>query len=286
MRRFYKASEAIKKLGIPRSTFFVLAQTGQIPKVHLPLRKQALYPKEEIDRLAAEQARIREEIELEPERIQFMIPTQSDFEQIVEIDRMLFPQETWMTAEELRERLPYNPEVTHILKNTTTDMVLGYISMSPISHDTLEGLITLSMDETSLKPESFISYIPDTPLDCYIVSIGARPGPGIIQQVYAGKLVLALENYLLELLEKGIIIRRIYTIATTKAGDRLAQGLHFTPLPLMSTWRSSYEDFRQPYALDLEDEKSASEFVKKYQTRKRNRERRRKRYEHHMTEKE
>ncbi len=278
MRRFYKASEAIKRLGIPRSTFFALAQTGQIPKVKLPLRKQALYPKDEIDRLAAEQARILEEIALEPERIQFMIPAQRDFEQIVEIDRMLFPEETWMTTEELQVRLPYNPEVTHILKDTKTDMVVGYISMSPIRQDILEELITLQIDETSLKPEYFTPYIPDTPLNCYIVSIAAKPGPGIVQQVYAGKLVLAIESYLLELLEKGVTIRRIYTIATTKAGDRLAQNLHFTPLPVTSNWESNYEDFRQPYMLDLEDKKSTSRLVKRYKTHKRSRERRLKRY--------
>jgi hypothetical protein len=278
MHRFYKASEAIKRLGIPRSTFFVLVQTGQIPKVYLPLRKQGLYPKEEIDQLAAEQARILEELEPEPPRLQFMIPTQRDFEQIVEIDTLLFPQETWMTPEKLQERLPHNPEVTHVLKDIQTETVMSYISMSPLRGDILEELITLRIDETSLKPEHFTPYTPDTPLDCYIVSIGARPGSGIMQQIYAGKLILAMENYLLELLEKGVTIRHIYAIATTKAGNRLAQGLHFMPFSVTGSWRSGYEDFRQPYVLDLENKKSVSKLVKQYQTHQRNRKRRLKRY--------
>src|SRR5579859_3695528 len=132
MEKYYKASEAIEKLGIPRSTFFVLAQTGQIPKVNLPLRKQAVYPKVEIDKIAAEYARLLEDTEPEPERLQFMIPTKEDFEQIVEIDKMLFPGETWMTAEELQGRLPHNPKVTHVLKDGQTNRVIGYISMSPL----------------------------------------------------------------------------------------------------------------------------------------------------------
>src|SRR5579859_5689172 len=244
MEKYYKASEAIKKLGIPRSTFFVLAQTGQIPKINLPLRKHAVYPKTEIDNIAAEYARLLEDSEPEPERLRFMIPTKEDFEQIVEIDKALFPGETWMTAEELQYRLPHNPEVTHVLKDVQTNIVIGYISMSPLRQDVLERLLTLEIDETSLRPGDFTPYIPNSPLDCYIVSIGARPGSGIAQQLHAGRLALAMKDYLIGLLERGVIIRRIYTVATTKEGERLAKGLDFSLMRTPNKWQSGYEDFR------------------------------------------
>ena len=82
----------------------------------------------------------------------------------------------------------YNPEVTHVLKDTKTDTVLGYISMSPLKQEILERLITLQVDETELQPEHFIPYLANTPLDCYIVSMGARAGAGIAQQFYARNL--------------------------------------------------------------------------------------------------
>ncbi len=269
----------MQKLGLKRSTFYDLIKRGDIPEgIVLPLRRHALYPKAIIDKLAEEQARILGEYEQEPERLQFMIPTPEDFKQIVEIDSTLFPEETWMSAEALRERLPYNPEVTHVLKDTNINTVLSYISMSPLKQDILEKLITLQVDETALKPEHFTPYLVNTPLDCYVVSIGARAGAGIAQHFYAGKLVYAVKNYLIELLERGITIQRIYAVATSKEGEKLAQSLSFIPLATKEEQQNIYEDFRHPYVLDLEDKNTQSEMMKEYQRYKVNRERRLKRY--------
>lgn len=279
MKNFYTAQEAIQRLGLKKSTFYDLIKRGDIPEgTVLPLRRRALYLKATIDRLAEEQAKILGEYEQESERLQFMIPTPEDFKQIVAIDSTLFPEESWMSAEALQKRLPYNPEVTHVLKDIKTNTVLSYIFMSPLQQDILDKLITLQIDETSLQPEHFAPYLANRPLDCYVVSIGARVGAGIAQHFYAGKLVYAVKSFLIELLEKGIIIRRIYTIATSREGERLVQSLSFTPLTITEEWQSSYEDFRRPYVLDLEDRSSQSKMVKEYQRYKINRERRLKRY--------
>lgn len=279
MKNFYTAKEAMQKLGLKRSTFYDLIKRGDIPEgTILPLRRRALYPKATIDRLAEEQAKILGEYEQEPERLQFMIPTPEDFKQIVAIDSALFPEETWMSAEALQERLPYNPEVTHVLKDDKTSTVLSYISMSPLKQDILDKLITLQIDETALKPEHFTPYFDSRPVDCYVVSIGARAGAGIAQHFYAGKLVYAVKNYLIELLERGIIIRRIYAVATSREGEKLVQSLSFMPLATTEEWQSSYEDFRRPYVLNLEDKNNQSKMAKEYQRYKTNRERRLKRY--------
>src|SRR5947208_5116979 len=125
MKNYYTAAEAIKRLHLPRSTFYRLIKEGDLPEgLVVPLRKQALYPKKDIDRLVEERARILGEFEQQPERLQFLLPTEEDFRQIVEIDHLLFPGETWMSPEELQQRLPYNPEVTHVLKDTHTNTVL------------------------------------------------------------------------------------------------------------------------------------------------------------------
>lgn len=276
MDKYYKASQAIKKLGIPRSTFFVLVQTGAIPKVVLPLRKQALYRKEDIDKLVSEQATLLGELEQEPERLRFMIATAKELEQIVEIDRMIFSEETWMTVQELKDRQPYNPEITQVLKDVKTDTVLGYISMSPMKQDTLEKLLKLDIDETSIKPEDYLPYTQDAPQDCYIISMAVRPG--VVSEYYAGKMLYACKNYLLELLERGIVLKHLYTVATTEDGDRIARHLGFTPLAAETEWESKYESFRRPYALDLEAKGSQSKLVNEYQQHKKNRERRFRRY--------
>jgi predicted DNA-binding transcriptional regulator AlpA len=277
MENFYTAREAMKKLGLKKSTFYDLIKRGDIPEgIVLPLRRHALYPKAAIDKLAEEQARILGEYEQKPERLRMVIPTRDDLVQLVDIDRMVFHEETLILPDEQLARFAYNPEVMHVLKDTKTGHVLGGFTMSPLKEEVLTNLIRLEINETQIKPEDYLPYSTTHPQDCYVVGIIVRPD--IVQQYYAGKLIYACKNYLIELLERGITIRRIYTVATTEEGDRIARSLHFTPVATGEAWQSSYEDFRRPYVLDLEDTTSKSKLVKEYQRHRMNRERRLKRY--------
>jgi excisionase family DNA binding protein len=274
LNNYYTAKEAIKKLGIPRSTFYDLVKANEIPKVTLPLRKQALYPKQKIDELAEERARILGELEQTPERLAFITPLREDLEQLVDIDRMIFHQTTLILPEEQQKRFAYNPEAMHVLKDMKINMVVGGLTMSPIKMDILERLVRLEIDETQVKPEDYLPYTANVPLDCYIIGIVVRPG--IAATYYGSRLLQAALNYMIELLNRGVIIRRIYTVATTNDGERLARRLHFTHL--RSNWMGEHEDFRHSYVLDLENAESKSRLVKKYLKYRMNLERRRKRY--------
>jgi len=155
-----------------------------------------------------------------------------------------------------------------------TNTVVGGFTMSPLKQDILEKLINLEIDETQIKPEDYRPYRTDSPQDAYVVGIIARPGIG--EKYYASRLLHAALDYPVELLNRGVIIRRIYTVATTEDGERLAQSLGFTPLP--GKWKGEYEDFRRPYVLYLETQESKSRLVSEYLKQKKNLERRQKRY--------
>jgi hypothetical protein len=276
MKNYYTAAEAYRKLNIPRSTFYHLIKIGEIPEgINVPLRKQALYRKEDIDKLVEERAKYLEELKQEPERLKFMIPTKEDLIQLVDIDRLVFEEETLILPDEQQERFKYNPEVMHVLRDGKTNQVVGGITLSPLKHDVLQKLINLEIDETEIKPEDYRSYSTEHPQDCYLVGIIARPG--LAEKYYASRLLYSALAYLIELLERGIIIRRIYTVATTESGDKLAQELHFTRLP--GEWQGKHEDFRRPYVLYLDAKESKSILVNRYLKHKRNLERRKKRYE-------
>jgi excisionase family DNA binding protein len=274
--KYYTAGEAIRKLKIPKSTFYDLIKKGEIPEgVKVPLRKQALYRRSDIDKLVEERARYLEEIRQEPERLTFMPPNREDLEQLKAIDLMVFHEETLISPEKQLERFKYNPEAILVLKDRKTNTVLGGITMSPIKQEVLEKLINLEIDETQIQPEDYRPYTTDHPQDCYLVGIIARPGTG--EKFYAGRLMKAALDYLIRLLDRGIIVRRIYTVATTRDGDKLAQNLHLTPLP--GETKTKYEEFRRPYVLDLEVRESQSSLVNRYLKQRRNLERRRKRYQ-------
>ncbi len=187
---------------------------------------------------------------------------------------MVFHEETLIEPEEQIARFAYNPEAIHVLKDKLTDTVLGGVTISPLKNDTLKKLIRLEIDETQVKPEDYQPYTTSHPQDCYVIGIIARPG--LAEKYYASRLLHAALNYLVELLEHGIIIQRIYTVATTEDGDKLAQNLGFTRLP--GEWQGEYEDFRHPYILDLETQETKSRLVNKYLKHRKNLERRKKRY--------
>jgi len=274
MQNYYTAREAIKKLGIPRSTFYDLVKANEIPRVTVPSRKRALYSKQRVDELADQRARILGEVEQTPERFVFVPPQRGDLEQLVDIERMFFNEAIIVPPEEQQKQLIYNPEAIHVLKDTKTNMIVGGTSISSIKPDVLEKLIRLEIDETQIKPEDFLPYTTCTPLDCYIIDFAVRPG--LIATYYGKKLLRATLDYFIELLNRGVVIRHLYTTAITKDGERLAKRLHF--MLLQSDWTREHEDFRHSYVLDLENTESKSRLVMRYLKQKRKLERRRKRY--------
>ncbi|MEO7019117.1 MAG: helix-turn-helix domain-containing protein [Ktedonobacteraceae bacterium] len=275
MKSYYTAKEAMEKLDLPKSTFHYLVRKGDIRKLTLPLRQQAVYPKQEIDQIAQERAAILAEIEATPDRLTFVVPNREDLEQLIEIEQAYYHKKTIIPVEVIQKRLTYSPENIHVLKDTKTNQVVGSITMSPIKPDVLKGLINLEMDETQIQVDDYLPFTLGEPLDCYVVSVIAAQN--VAAKYYASRLLVAVVNYLVDLLERGIDIRRIYTVATTKEGEHLAQSLHLTSLK--TDWQGQYEDFRHAYVLDLENLHNTSKLVKRFLQKKKNQERRKKRYQ-------
>lgn len=270
MDNYYTEREAIEMLGIPRSTFYDLVKANKIPKVNVPSRKRAFYLRQRIDELAEERARISGEVVQAPERFVFALPQRDDLEQLVDIERMFFHESIIVPPEEQQRQLTYNPEAIHILKDSKTNTVVGGVSVSPIKPDVLEKLISLEIDEAQIKPEDYLPYTTE-PLDCYIIDFAVRPD--LMATYYGSKLLQATLDYFTELLNRGVMIRRFYTAAITKSGDRLAKGLHFKLLE--SDCTREHEEFRHSYVLDLENTASNSRLVKRYLKQRRNLKRRR-----------
>ncbi len=108
MQNYYTAREAIKKLGIPRSTFYDLVKADEISKVNRPLRKRAYYPRQRIDELAEQRARMLGEVAQTPERFVFVLPQRDDLEHLVAIERMFFHESIIVPPEEQQKQLTYN----------------------------------------------------------------------------------------------------------------------------------------------------------------------------------
>src|SRR5579864_4307528 len=100
--------------------------------------------------------------------------------------------------------------------------------------------------------------------------------PALTEKYYAGKLLVAILDYLKELLDRDIEIRKLYCVATTEEGEKLAKNLQFTLLK--TEWTGEHEYFRHSYVLDIRNINSKHRLVKKLQNHIKNIERKKRRY--------
>jgi helix-turn-helix protein len=274
MTDLYTASEAIQRLKLPKSTFYYLVEQGQIPRVTVPLRKQAYYSRAVIDELAAQRQAVVQEYQSTPERLIFVRPTLADLEQLVEIDRTIWGEVGIIDPEVIAERFAHNPENVHVLKDTERDKVLGGITTSPLAPELIEGLMDLRLDESDITPSSYLPFTPGAEQDCYVIGIVACQD--LHSTFCASRLLEHAMSFLTELVERGVRLHTLYTVATTQDGERLARKLGF-----VETKRGTgpLGDDRVAFELDLTQSAPSGAFVKRYQQAVKNQQRRAKRYE-------
>jgi helix-turn-helix protein len=270
----YTASEAIQRLKLPRSTFYYLVDQGEIPKVMVPLRKQAYYSKHVIDALAEQRQAVVRELQSAPERLAFVAPSLGDLEQLVEIDRTIWGEVGIIDPEAIAARFARNPECVHVLKDTSDGRVLGGVTMGPIKPDILAGLLELRLDESDVHPSDYLPFSPgEEAQDCYVVGIVSRQD--LHATFYASRLLQHAMDFLTELVERSVRFRALYTVATTDDGERLARKLGFEEL---TRGHGPLGDARIAFKLDMTQRQPKAAMVTRYQAAVKNQKRRAKRH--------
>ena len=145
--------------------------------------------------------------------------------------------------------------------------------MSPLPATLIDGVMSLQLDESDIKPSDYLPFTPGTPQDCYVIGIVSRQDVGVT--FYASRLLEYAINYLTELIERGITLRTLSTVGTTAEGSRLARKLGFDEV------RRGYGplgDERVAFKLDLGVKPPKSALVSRYQTALKNQKRRARRH--------
>jgi hypothetical protein len=274
MHELYTASEAIAKLKLPRSTFYYLVEQGEIPKIVVPLRKQAYYARSVIDALAQQREAVVEEYRTQPERVRFLRPTGEDLEQLVAIDRTIWGEVGIIDSDAISARFSHNPDCVHVLKDVEANTVLGGVTMSPLRAGLIERLVSLEVDESELTANDYLPFTNEHSLECYVIGIVARQD--VMSPYYASLLLRHASDFLVELAEQGVTVTMLFTVATTHEGEQLARKLGFTE---MVRGTGPLGDNRVSLSLDLDQQKPVSDLVARYQAAVKNRKRRAKRHQ-------
>jgi len=221
LKNFYTAGEAMTQLGMTKSAFFYLVRKGTINKVVMPGKKQGLYPKTDIDRLAAT---IKTTIEMyEQESSVFDVATLDDLQVEYEMDIALLGRGATTAIEARRDRLRKNPEGNYVLRNA--GMVVGYFCFYPLPETIIEDRLHNRI-EGAIPIEKFGLFEPGHPLHVHIFMIGVRPGyPPDVAKHYGQRLIAGVVDIFRQFGERGINIVKLYAVSHTPYGIALCRKL-------------------------------------------------------------
>jgi len=222
---FYTAAQAIKKTGIPKSTFNDMVKKGKIKKVVPPNRSDGFYPKEEIDRLAkAHEAWL---LQYATDTSTFELAQEDNLEGLADLYRELFGG-----GKESRERLiqewyHVNSEMFYVVKQD--GVIAGYIGLMPLKQEAIQkimnGLAEDRFRTELLTPEYITAFKPEE-ADNVFVLIGAKQKLKK-SQFYASRAITGGVEVLEQLAKRGIIVKRLYATSRVQEGIRLCEGMGF-----------------------------------------------------------
>ncbi len=247
---FYTASEAMKRLNMPRSTFHHYVKIGKIKKRTPRGRSEGYYEKAYIDKMA--EATELFALQYVEEPITFSVATDDDLPGIYDVLVSLWGTLNATTVETRRSWHRVNPEIDYVVKQE--GIVVGFVNLKPLRHEAIEKYISGELQVKDIKADDILPFIPGVPLECE-AGIAVRAGVHDPKK-FGMRLISGMIRTIKDFARKGIIISRIYTRSSTPDGIRIARGLG------MEDITSPPNQNARLFMLDLKT--STSPFVQQY----------------------
>jgi len=222
---FYTANQAIKKLGIPRSSFFNMVEKGKITKVVPPGRTEGYYPRKEIDDIVRAQQLFTIQYATQPATFEKATP--DDAQGIYDVGVSLWGTTGTPTVEKRLEWYKSNPDIDYVVKQN--GVVAGYISLMPLKHETIEQLLSGEKRGWEVTADELLPFIPGVPLECFVMALGVRAGLQKPEK-YGMRLFTGAIHVLGEMGKQGIIFSKFYATSNSPDGIKASLDLGFKEL--------------------------------------------------------
>jgi len=249
---FYSATAAIKKLGIPRSTFYDLVEKGTIKKVVQPGRSDGYYLKVAIDDLT--KARHLFTVQYATNTSTFHRATEEDVQGIYDLCVSLWGTRGTYPYELRLARYKKNPDIYYILKYQ--DFIVGYSTVMPITQRAVNEIMRGEKKAwEAITLDDIVPYSRGVPIEYVFLEIGVRdevPKPKQFGMRLLSGTIRALEDFAKE----GVIIKRLFAVSSVSDGIKLCREFGFKEIPLTS------EGNRLGFELDIET--STSLYLRDY----------------------
>ncbi len=228
-KNFYTAAQAIKRLGIPRATFFDFVKKGKIPKVISEGYVEGYYPKAVIDQMAL--ARDLATLQYATDTSIFRKAEEEDIKAIHDLSVSIFGS----NAPNYESRLaPYqkNQDIYYIIEQD--DILVGYLGLIPLKQEIInrimgetEGARSHLLTATSeiITSDNIQMFEPGEDYNIFLVSVVRQ---GLSKSKYYGmRLIFGGYEILLNLARKDIIAKGLYATSRTPDGIKLCKDLGF-----------------------------------------------------------
>jgi hypothetical protein len=225
--QLYTASEAREKLGgMAPSSFHRLVMAGKIRKITPPNKKQGLYVKDDVDKMAEAMQQFVEMYTTNETLELVAAQNESDIKATVQIARQHFGERAY-GLERRMEWFSKEPEGDYLLKHDR--VIVGYFCMKPVNPAAIDDHIFKPTG--GVRTEDIEEYIPGKELECYILGIATKLNTdGRFNRLYGAALISGVFERILELGKQGINICKIWTTSQTVTGIKLSRDLGFEEL--------------------------------------------------------
>lgn len=228
---FYTATEAIKKLGMPRTSFYNLVDKGVIKKVVQPGRTEGYYLKAAIDDLV--KARELFTIQYASDAAVFQKATAADVQGIYDLAVSLWGTRGTYPYEVRLERYRKNSDIFYVLK--FMDVVVGYLTFMPVAGKAVDEIMATGKRASSvITVDDILPFVPGTSIEYVFLEIAIRDGVPRPRQ-YAMHLMLGMSSVLADLAQKDVVIKHFFATSRTKDGIELSRRLGFDEISLPSS---------------------------------------------------
>jgi predicted DNA-binding transcriptional regulator AlpA len=225
---FYSASEAIKKLGLPRSTFYDLVEKGTIKKIVPPGRSDGYYLKAAIDDLA----KARQLFTLQYANLSsvFQKATEEDVQGIYDVCVSLWGTRGTYPYELRLARYRKNPSIFYVLKYM--DFVVGFTTAMPITKRAIDEIMKGEKRAwEAIILDDILPFEPKAEIDYLFLEIAVRdevPKPKQFGMRLLSGTIRALEEFA----EQGTVVKNLFAISSTSDGIELCREFGFKEFPL------------------------------------------------------
>jgi hypothetical protein len=234
---YYTATEVKQVLGITHGMLYQYVRNGNLHPVIPPGKKQGVYSRKEVDKLALElQAFFMYREKLSTSFVR--VVSREEMGKCLDISQELFGVGREI-LDECMGMIERNPYICYALK-ASDEVTIGYTGITPLKPGKLDGVLAQTLPVRVL-PEDMEVFEAGKHLDIYIGVMAIRPGfTSAEKHTYGSRLIAGLAGTIIDLGRQGVIIDTIAARSSTADGIKLMRHIGFTEIERATPERRTF----------------------------------------------